>query len=183
MKRKLRAPTTRKTVEGPAKKAARSKMPKRASAVKKTLKRGRTRPSAKASQVAEAERTRGNKLRKTAAVEDTIQEFRMIVNLEAVQLERWLATPQSKKLEHFSDDGLAADVGQKILKILCKRPDKYGPDDLKQMRVVIDHVKARLTKRPKGDIVASNWRYSLMNWGHDPSRPLKRIKGGKGNER
>jgi hypothetical protein len=36
------------------------------------------------------------------------------------------------------------------------------------MRKVIGYVHRHLKQRPKGDVAHRPWRYSLMNWGHDP---------------
>ncbi|HSU37880.1 MAG TPA: DUF3140 domain-containing protein [Propionibacteriaceae bacterium] len=41
-------------------------------------------------------------------------------------------------------------------------------DDLAHMRKVNGYVKRHLAQRPQGDITDTAWRYSLMNWGHDP---------------
>jgi hypothetical protein len=30
--------------------------------------------------------------------------------------------------------------------------------------------RRHLAQRPSGDVSESAWRYSLMNWGHDPSK-------------
>ncbi|WP_231964335.1 MULTISPECIES: DUF3140 domain-containing protein [unclassified Mycobacterium] len=30
--------------------------------------------------------------------------------------------------------------------------------------------KRHLAQRPHGDVGDASWRYSLMNWGHDPAR-------------
>ena len=36
------------------------------------------------------------------------------------------------------------------------------------MRKVVGYVHRHMTQRPKGDVTDTNWRKSLMNWGHDP---------------
>ena len=36
------------------------------------------------------------------------------------------------------------------------------------MRKVVGYTKRHLAQRPSGDVTDSAWRYSLMNWGHDP---------------
>ena len=120
--------------------------------------------------------TRQTLVKKAEANEETIREFRVIVNLDVEQLKRWLETPQSKKLERLSEYGeTGTAAGRSVLQIVGKRRDKYTSDDLKQMRIIIDHINRRLAKRPKGDIIASNWRYSLMNWGHDPTKRPRRV--------
>ena len=35
---------------------------------------------------------------------------------------------------------------------------------------VVGYVHRHLAKRPNGNITDSAWRYSLMNWGHDPQK-------------
>lgn len=105
--------------------------------------------------------------------EQAIKEFRKLVNLTPDQLERWLGTSESKKVG-FKDEGKGApaghESGRKILRILPKRRDRYTDEDVKHMRKVVGYVKRHLSQKPIGDITASNWRYSLMNWGHDPAR-------------
>jgi hypothetical protein len=36
------------------------------------------------------------------------------------------------------------------------------------MRRVVSYVHRHQAQGPKNDIESSDWRYSLMNWGHDP---------------
>lgn len=36
------------------------------------------------------------------------------------------------------------------------------------MRKVVGYVRRHLAQRPSGDVEDTRWRYSLMNWGHDP---------------
>ena len=44
-------------------------------------------------------------------------------------------------------------------------------DDRGQMRRVVGYVHRHLAQRPtKEDVETSRWRYSLMNWGHDPEK-------------
>ena len=44
------------------------------------------------------------------------------------------------------------------------------PQDTRRarMRKVVGYVHRHLAQRPKGDVTETKWRYSLMNWGHDP---------------
>ena len=41
-------------------------------------------------------------------------------------------------------------------------------DDVEHMRRVVRYVHRHLAQRPSGDVEQTPWRYSLMNWGHDP---------------
>lgn len=105
--------------------------------------------------------------------DQVIKDFKQMVNLAPKTLEKWLDTAESKKVG-FKDDGKGESVGHesgaKILKILAKRKDKYTDDDVKHIHKVVGYIKRHLAQKPKGDISASNWRYSLMNWGHDPTK-------------
>jgi len=38
------------------------------------------------------------------------------------------------------------------------------------MHRTISYVHRHLAQRPDGDISETRWRYSLMNWGHDPKK-------------
>ena len=39
------------------------------------------------------------------------------------------------------------------------------------MRKVVGYVHRHLAQRPGGDVRHTRWRWSLMNWGHDPLAP------------
>jgi hypothetical protein len=102
-----------------------------------------------------------------------IKEFRTVVNLKPDQLERWLSLPDSKKLgfkDEVKEGTVGHESGRRILKILSKRRDKYTDDDLRHMQTVVGFVQRHRKEKPPGDVFASNWRYSLMNWGHDPMK-------------
>ena len=38
------------------------------------------------------------------------------------------------------------------------------------MNKVQGYIARHVKQRPSGDVESSRWRYSLMNWGHDPSK-------------
>src|SRR5687768_4389069 len=66
-------------------------------------------------------------------IEKTVLEFKTAVNISRDQLERWLNTPESKKLRFPDEPGgrVAGNAaGLKILKILSKRRDKYTTEDI-----------------------------------------------------
>ena len=46
--------------------------------------------------------------------------------------------------------------------------DDLSDADLAHMRTVVGYVHRHLEQRPSGDVRDAAWRYSLMNWGHDP---------------
>ena len=35
---------------------------------------------------------------------------------------------------------------------------------------VVAYARRHLAQRPSGEVSESAWRYSLMNWGHDPCK-------------
>lgn len=96
-----------------------------------------------------------------------------MVNLSADQLKRWLDTKDSKKVgvRDAGKSGTAGnESGRRILKIMAKRRDRYTDEDVSHIHEVVGHIRRRLAQKPPGDFRASNWRYSLMNWGHDPAK-------------
>jgi len=53
--------------------------------------------------------------------------------------------------------------------ILRKKKGDLNDDGFAHMRKVTGYVKRHHAQRPKQeDVEDSLWRYSLMNWGHDP---------------
>ena len=47
---------------------------------------------------------------------------------------------------------------------------ELSDDDYARMRKVVGYTKRHLAHRPSGDVDDTAWRYSLMDWGHDPTR-------------
>jgi hypothetical protein len=54
--------------------------------------------------------------------------------------------------------------------ILDKKKSDY--DDIDHMKKVVGYVNRQQAQKPEGDVEGSNWRYSLLNWGHDPLKYL-----------
>jgi Protein of unknown function (DUF3140)/Hypervirulence associated proteins TUDOR domain len=170
----------KKTVEARSKPAAKKKAAAKtsvkrtapASSVKKTVKTAAAKkPVAKKSAV-NAKPVKNGKAPKMN-VDQVIKEFRTVVNLKPDQLERWLSLPDSRKLgfkDEVKEGTVGHESGRRILKILSKRRDKYTDDDLRHMQTVVGFVQRHRKEKPPGDVFASNWRYSLMNWGHDPMK-------------
>ncbi len=103
--------------------------------------------------------------------DDTYAEFKDAVNMSASELEKWLDTDESKKVGQKSAEGAESvghDSGRKIIKILHTKKADLTDADEAHMRKVIGYVHRHLAQRPQGDVRDSKWRYSLMNWGHDP---------------
>lgn len=60
--------------------------------------------------------------------------------------------------------------GQRILELKQRAVGELNEDDYAHMRKVIGYCHRHLSQRPDGDVTQTRWRYSLMNWGHDPLR-------------
>ncbi|MBQ1157622.1 DUF3140 domain-containing protein [Streptomyces sp. A73] len=109
------------------------------------------------------------------AVEDadrerTVAEFGEAVNMTAGDLEKWLRTDESKSVGQSSGDGESVGhaSGRRIVDLLRTKSDELDEDDIAHMRKVVGYVHRHTAQRPAGDVTHTKWRYSLMNWGHDP---------------
>jgi hypothetical protein len=100
--------------------------------------------------------------------QQTIDEFEDSVNMTRKQLEDWLQTEESKSVGQGEGESKGHESGRKIVGILQKNKSDYTDKDLEHMKRVNAYVKRHLGQGPKGEVEDSNWRYSLMNWGHDP---------------
>jgi DNA topoisomerase VI subunit B len=104
-------------------------------------------------------------------VTDAYEDFRTAVNMTAGELEKWLKTEESQQVGQKKSEGAESvghDSGRKIIKILHTKKGDLTSADEDHMRKVTGYVHRHLAQRPSGDIKESKWRYSLMNWGHDP---------------
>ena len=101
---------------------------------------------------------------------DVQAEFSEAVNMTAAELEKWLKTDESQKVGQKSGGGesVGHDSGRKIVKILRTTKADLTEADLAHMRKVVGYVHRHLRQRPSGDVEDTAWRWSLMNWGHDP---------------
>jgi hypothetical protein len=97
------------------------------------------------------------------------REFGACVNLSAEELEAWLATPESGRVGSRKDDGesIGHASGRRILGLLRASAGSFDEADLAFMRKVVGFVRRHRAQEP-ANMVTSRWRYSLMNWGHDP---------------
>jgi hypothetical protein len=102
----------------------------------------------------------------------TWQEFRDTVNMTASELEKWLGTDDSKQVGQKDGNGESTGhaSGRRIIKLLRSKKSDLTEDDYAHMRKVIGYAHSHLAQRPSGDVSNSAWRYSLMNWGHDPCK-------------
>ena len=84
------------------------------------------------------------------AVDEVWDDWQGGVNMRPADLEKWLDTEESRSVGQKSDGGESTGhaSGRRIVELLRTRKDELTD----------------------GDIELSAWRYSLMNWGHDPLR-------------
>ncbi|MTD12846.1 DUF3140 domain-containing protein [Nakamurella sp. YIM 132087] len=108
----------------------------------------------------------------TGDTDDTRKDFEEAVNMSPGSLEKWLQTDNSRESGQHKGGGESTGhhSGRRIVEILRKTKDDLTEDDLAHMRKVVGYVKRHLAQRPSGDIRDTTWRYSLMNWGHDPTK-------------
>jgi hypothetical protein len=103
--------------------------------------------------------------------QQVIEEFDEAVNMTPKELEGWLQTEASKSVGQSADGGGESkghESGRRIVTIKRKNKSDYTDVDVEHMKRVNNYVKRHLGQEPKNDVENSNWRYSLMNWGHDP---------------
>jgi Protein of unknown function (DUF3140) len=101
----------------------------------------------------------------------TWKNFRATVNMTAAELEKWLRTDESKAVGQKSGgESTGHASGTRIVSLLRSKKSDLTEDDYGHMRKVVGYAHRHLAQRPSGDISESAWRYSLMNWGHDPCK-------------
>lgn len=103
--------------------------------------------------------------------QEVVLQFAQAVNMTSSTLARWLETEESRSVGWRSRRGsesVGHRSGRRILAILAKESPELDDDDIAHMRKVVGYVRRHLAQRPRGDVTKTRWRYSLMNWGHDP---------------
>jgi hypothetical protein len=102
--------------------------------------------------------------------QQSIDEFEETVNMSPRELEEWLQTDESRSVGQSDGGGESRGhrSGRRIVEIKRKKKSDYTDDDVEHMKRVNGYVKRHLGQGPENDVEDSNWRYSLMNWGHDP---------------
>ena len=101
----------------------------------------------------------------------TYREFNACVNMAPAELDAWLETDASRSVGDTGGSDTESTghrSGRRIVAIKRTKKADLSDDDYAHMRKVVNYVKRHLAQRPGGDVTESAWRYSLMNWGHDP---------------
>ncbi|CAM02322.1 uncharacterized protein DUF3140 [Saccharopolyspora erythraea NRRL 2338] len=95
-------------------------------------------------------------------------DFGQAVNMTAKELGDWLETDESKSVGEGAGESKGHRSGRWIVDILCTPSGDLEQGDYEHMREVTGYVRRHLAQQPSGDVSRTRWRYSLMNWGHDP---------------
>lgn len=99
------------------------------------------------------------------------KDFRDAVNMSPSELDEWLQTDESHSVgDDDESESTGHRSGRRIVEIKRTNVDELTEGDHEHMRKVVGYVNRHLAQRPDGDVDDSRWRYSLMNWGHDPLR-------------
>ena len=101
-------------------------------------------------------------------------EFKEAVNMTPKQIEAWLDTEESRSVGQTPEGATEATghkEGRHLVEILHKKHADLTDDDHAHMAKIVGYIHRHMKQRPSGDVTHTRWRYSLMNWGHDPNRP------------
>lgn len=107
--------------------------------------------------------------------QETRRAFDDAVNMAPAELEDFLNTDDSKRVGWKGADGdgggegVGHRSGRRIVDLKRTKKDDLSDDDHAHMKKVVGYVHRHLAQGgPARDREHSDWRYSLMNWGHDP---------------
>ena len=105
------------------------------------------------------------------------EEFNEAVNMTPSELEKFLDTDDSKRVGWKGEDGKGSGEsvghksGKRIVELRHKKKADLTNDDYAHMKKVVGYVHRHMAQGgPAEDKEHSDWRYSLMNWGHDPMK-------------
>jgi hypothetical protein len=90
--------------------------------------------------------------------------------MDAAEIEAWLETDDSRRVGQVKEgetESIGHRSGRRIAEILRTPEPELGDEDYAHMRKVSGFVRRHRAQAP-ANVVTSRWRYSLMNWGHDP---------------
>ena len=109
--------------------------------------------------------------------DENARAFADAVNMAPAELERWLDSDDSKRVgwKGADGDGAGESVGHKsgrrIVELKRTKKADLTDDDYAHMKKVVGYIHRHLAQGgPAKDRAHSDWRYSLMNWGHDPQK-------------
>ena len=108
---------------------------------------------------------------------ETAKAFNEAVNMAPAELEKFLDSDDSKRVGWKGEDGKGSGEsvghksGKRIVEIKRKKKADLTPQDYAHMKKVVGYVHRHMAQGgPADDKEHSDWRHSLMNWGHDPMK-------------
>lgn len=103
-------------------------------------------------------------------LQSSIDDFYSSVNMTPKEIESWLTTEESQSVgqKDDGDESIGHKSGKRIVDLLHKKKDDYNDDDISHIKKVVSYIHRHSAQRPEGEVEHTRWRYSLMNWGHDP---------------
>jgi hypothetical protein len=102
---------------------------------------------------------------------ETLHRFREEVNMTPSELQEWLGTEEAESVGQKETEGsesVGHASGRRIMELLRTKQPEYTGNDFDHMNRVVGYIHRHTAQRPDGDVRETPWRYSLMNWGHDP---------------
>ncbi|HEV7660929.1 MAG TPA: DUF3140 domain-containing protein [Allosphingosinicella sp.] len=105
------------------------------------------------------------------------REFADAVNMGAAELEEWLESEESRRVGWNPPDGRGGGEsvghasGRRIARILRTQRAGLTDADFAHMRKTVGFIRRHRAQEP-ANAITSRWRYSLMNWGHDPMKDM-----------
>ena len=106
-----------------------------------------------------------------AGLKEAYRDFTQAVNMAPQALSQWLDSDESKAVgqKDGKSESVGHQMGRTIVALTGKKKSDLDERDVADMKKVVGYVHRHLAQQPgKEDIKTSRWRYSLMNWGHDP---------------
>jgi hypothetical protein len=100
-------------------------------------------------------------------------EWEELINMTAHELDGYLESKDSRAVGAKDDGGESTghESGRRIVELIDRNRSDLTDDDWDHMGKVVGYVKRHLAQGgPDEDMETSRWRYSLMNWGHDPAK-------------
>lgn len=102
--------------------------------------------------------------------EEIWKEWKDLLNMPPAELEDWLQTKDSQSVGDTNDgESTGHKSGRKIVQIKRTNKDELTDEQWDHMAKVVGYIKRHCAQGgPQEGAEHSPWRYSLMNWGHDP---------------
>jgi hypothetical protein len=107
----------------------------------------------------------------TAKSRETVwEQWRELVNMAPAELEEWLQTDESRAVgDSASGESTGHASGRRIVDIKRTKKAELSDSQWDHMATVVGYINRHCAQGgPESDVETSAWRYSLMNWGHDP---------------